>query len=146
MHSPYPPVGFHFRVNFPSLSSEVGDTHFQSVSGLNVEIETEDFKEGGENRFVHHLPKSTKYGPIQLKRGMAHSSELINWCFNAFEHFEFQPLDLVISLLNEKQEPLKSWNVKHAIPVKWSISDFNAEENAIVIESLELKIHYFKLI
>jgi len=146
MDSPYPPVGFHFRVEFPGVSNQIGDTHFQSVSGLNVEIEFEEKKEGGENRFKHHLPKTPKYGNIQLKRGMAINSELTKWCFDAFENFEFQPADLIISLLNENHEPLTSWNVKHAVPVKWSVSEFNAEQNSIVIESLELKINYFNII
>ena len=48
----YPPVGFHFKVEFIGIGND-NDTRFQSVSGLNVEYDTESFKEGGENRFEH---------------------------------------------------------------------------------------------
>ncbi|MEM7374089.1 MAG: phage tail protein [Bacteroidota bacterium] len=142
----YPPVGFHFRVEIPGASSQLGDTHFQSVTGLNIEVTTESWKEGGENRFEHSLPTAIKYGNIVLKRGMAVESELTQWCLDAFENFEFRAVDLLIILLNEEHQPLKSWSVKHAFPVKWSVSEFNAEQSALVIESLELKIHYFTLI
>lgn len=143
----YPPVGFHFRVDFLGASSQSGDSYFQSVSGLSVEVEySEAIKEGGENRFKYHLPTGVKYNNLTLQRGMSTNSDLTNWCFNAFKNFEFEPADLIISLLNENHTPLKTWNIKHALPVKWSVSDFNAEENSIVIESLELSMHYFDLI
>jgi len=139
----YPPVAFHFKVEFLGIGTQDIDTKFQSVSGLHVELETEEIKEGGENRFKHHLPLGAKYNNIVLNRGLAIDSGLIDWCMDAFENFNFQPADLLIKLLNENHEPLKTWSINHAIPVKWSVSDFNAEENAIAIESLELKIHYF---
>lgn len=142
----YPPVGFHFRVDFSEVSSQAEDACFQSVSGLSVDLETETIKEGGENRFVHHLPKQSKYSNLSLKRGMFCDSELIHWCLNAFENFQFKPANLTVSLLNDQHEPLKTWVIVHAFPIKWSVSDFNAEQNTIVIESLELKYHYFKLI
>ena len=141
-----PPVGFHFKVDFSSVSSQIEDTCFQSVSGLTIDLETEPIKEGGENRFMHHLPKQTNYTKLTLKRGMFTNSELIQWCLNAFENFEFKPADLIISLLNDQHEPLKTWNIVHAFPVLWSVSDFDAEQNTLVIETLVLQYHYFKLI
>ncbi len=56
MPSYYPPVGFHFRVEFESISSESDDTRFQEVSGLNAELGVEELVEGGENRFSHRFP------------------------------------------------------------------------------------------
>jgi phage tail-like protein len=47
--------------------------------------------------------------------------------------------------MNEKSEPLRTWNVTHAIPKKWSVTDLNANENAIVIETLELIYQYFTI-
>lgn len=141
----YPPVGFHFAVRF-SISQNEMDIHFQSVSGLSVEYETEAVIEGGENRFQHTLPVRTKYGDISLKRGLLTDSDVLKWCLNAFEKREFALSDVQILLLNEKHEPLKTWSVVQAWPKKWSVSDFNAEENSLVIETLDLSYRYFKLI
>ncbi|SHJ38774.1 phage tail protein [Aquimarina spongiae] len=142
----YPPVGFHFKVEFQDIENRTNDHQFQSVSGLSVDLETEEIAEGGENRFKHKIPVRTKYPNLVLKRGLLIDSGLIEWCKKAIEDFEIQPINLTIKLLNEKHEPLLTWNVVHAYPVKWTVEDFNAEENKLSIESLELSYNYFKTI
>lgn len=138
----YPPLGFHFKVEFANIE---GEFEFQSVSGLSVELEFEEIAEGGENRFKHKLPVRTKYPNLVLKRGAKVNSGLINWCRDAVENFSIAPTDVLISLLNEKHEPLMSWNIVHAWPVKWSMADFNAEESKIAIETIELAYNYFNI-
>jgi len=142
----YPPVGFHFLVEFEGLGSQENDHQFQSVSGLSVDIETEEIAEGGENRFKHKLPVKTKYPNLTLKRGILIDSKVINWCRQAIENFSFKPVNLTIKLLNGEHQPLISWNVVHAYPVKWSVEDFNAEESKLVIENVELTYNYFTLL
>ena len=142
----YPPVGFHFLVEFEGLGSQAKDHQFQSVSGLSVDIETEEIAEGGENRFKHKLPVKTKYPNLTLKRGILIDSKVIEWCREAFENFAFKPVNLTVKLLNDGHQPLISWNVVHAYPVKWSVEDFNAQESKLVIESVELTYNYFTLI
>lgn len=137
-------VGFHFIAHF-SISSETIDSRFQSISGLSVEYDFESVVEGGENRFIHELPLRTKYTPLTMKRAFATSSKLIDWCRDAFENRIFQPANIDIILLNEAHEPLKTWSVDWAIPKKWSVSDFHAEENSLVIETLELHYRTFRI-
>lgn len=144
MASYYPPVGFHFKVEFQDIENKVNDHQFQSVSGLSVDLETEEIAEGGENRFKHKIPVRTKYPNLVLKRGLLVDSGLIEWCKKAIEDFEITPVNLTVKLLNEKHEPLLTWDVVHAYPVKWTVDDLNAEENKLAIESLELAYNYFK--
>jgi phage tail-like protein len=138
----YPPLGFHFKVEFGNFP---GEYQFQSVSGLSVELEIEEIAEGGENRFKHKLPVRTRNQKLVLKRGLIDGSALAKWCRDALDDLDIKPTNITISLLNEKHEPLTTWNVVHAYPVKWSVSDFNAEESRIVIESLELVYNYFNI-
>ncbi len=140
----YPPVGFHFKVEFVGLGND-NDVRFQSVSGLSVEYDTETFKEGGENRFEHKLPVRTKYPDLSLKRGMLTDSEVIRWVLDALQNRSFDPRDVDVSLLNEEHEALRTWHVHRAWPKKWSVSDLNAQENSLVIESLELSYGHFTL-
>ncbi|OAB78816.1 phage tail protein [Cochleicola gelatinilyticus] len=142
----YPPVSFHFMVEFTGISSQATDTQFQSVSGLSVDIETEEFAEGGENRFKHKFPVRTKFPNLVLKRGLVIDSEVIQWCRDAIESFQFEPTDLTVKLLNEEHDPLMTWNVVHAYPVKWTVEDFNAEENKLAVETIELAYNYFTLV
>jgi phage tail-like protein len=76
---------------------------------------------------------------------LAKDSKVFEWCMQAFQQRQFQLTNLLVTLLNENHEPLKTWNVVNAWPKKWSVSDFNAEANAIVIETLELKYNYFTI-
>ena len=140
----YPPPGFYFRVEF-GISKNKNDVRFQSVSGLTVEYDVESYKEGGENRFEHKLPGRTKYADLVLKRGLLTDSEVIKWCLKAFRDREFEPANVTVSLLNEKGNSLKVWNVVHAWPKKWSVSDFNSGDNNVVVETLELSYRYFEV-
>jgi len=146
MASYYPPVAFHFSVEFIGISNKKNDHQFQSVSGLSVDLETEEIAEGGENRFKHKIPIRTKYPNLVLKRGMLIDSGVITWCRKALEDFEIVPVEITVSLLNEMHESLQTWRISNAYPVKWSVADFNAEENKIVIETLELSYNFFKII
>lgn len=145
MSTYYPPWGFHYRVVFGE-SKEPNEARFQSASGLTVEYDIEEFREGGENRFVHKLPVRTKYTDLALKRGMLVGSETVEWFLAAFQERAFQPKTVTVTLLNDKSEPLRTWNVVHAVPKKWSVSDFNANENSVAVETLELTYRYFTLV
>jgi phage tail-like protein len=138
----YPPWGFYYKVEF-SISQDTNDARFQTVSGLSVEYDYESFKEGGENRFEHKLPVRTKYADMVLKRGMLTDSSVIKWFLTAFRDREFKPSYINVILMNEKGDPLRTWNVAHAIPKKWLVSDMNANESSVVIETMELTYRYF---
>lgn len=138
-------VGFHFLVVFELLPQNFIDTRFQSVTGLKVTMEMETVTEGGQNKFKHSLPLRSGYQDLVLKRGLTTDlSGLSFWCTNALENFVFMPANLVISLLNENGVPVKAWYVSHAIPLSYEFSDFNAEENKLVIETITLKYNSFK--
>jgi len=137
------PVGFHFAVVFGGTipSPEIC---FQEVSGISAELVVEELREGGRNDFAHRLPNGAKYGNLVLKRGFFSSSLIAEWCRDAIENFIFEPKDILVTLLNEYHLPLAGWTFQRAWPVKWSVSDFKAQENALVIESLELAYQSFR--
>jgi phage tail-like protein len=138
----YPPWGFYYKVEFEG-NSQPNEASFQSASGLSVEYDTEEWKEGGENRFTHKLPVRTKYADLVLKRGLLAGSTTVQWLLDAFRERVFVPKTVTVTLMNEKSEPLRTWSVVHAVPKKWTVSDFNAGENAVVVETLELSYRYF---
>ncbi|MGJ0482918.1 MAG: phage tail protein [Methylomicrobium sp.] len=140
----YPPLGFYYKVEF-GISQDKNDARFQSVSGLSVEYDYETYKEGGENRFEHKLPVRSKYADLVLKRGMLADSSVLQWFLDAFNQRSFKASDVNVILMNEKSEPLRTWKIAHAIPKKWLVSDLNANESAVVIETLELTYRYFTI-
>lgn len=141
----YPPVAFHFKVEVLGLPPNDHDVRFTEVSGLSVEMGTEEVAEGGENRFLQKYPTRAKYPELVLKRGLLLNSEVVNWVRQCIEDFDIQPKNVDIKLLNEEHQPLMTWHVVNAYPTKWAVSDFNASSNAVVIESLQLFYQYFKV-
>jgi len=150
MPSYYPPVCFHFKVEFIGVQGMDAEQRFQEVSGLSFEIQTEEMVEGGENRFAYKLPKRAKYPNLVLKRGLQTNSALLAWFKSAMDTYftvttyDFKPADLLITLMDEADQAVAIWNVVQAYPLKWSTADFKAMDNAIVIETFELAYQYFE--
>jgi phage tail-like protein len=79
---------------------------------------------------------------------MLTDSKLIKWVLGILHDRDFvnnKPVMVNVQLLNEKHEAIKRWEIIDAWPKKWSISDFNAQENGIVVETLDLAYKYFNL-
>ncbi|QEC53864.1 phage tail-like protein [Anseongella ginsenosidimutans] len=143
----YPLTGFHFVVAFELFPQLPQDFRFQEVSGLSVNMEMEPYREGGQNRFEHQLPVKTSYTDLTLKRGMFElPSGIMAWCINAVQHFEFQPTNLLVSLLNDQHIPVQSWYVVNAIPKSVEFSSLNAEQSQVAIETLVLSYNYFNIL
>ena len=144
----YPIVNFHFMVQFPSLDpTGTVDVAFQSVSGLDSTLETDQVKEGGENRFTHVIPVRRKFGPLILKRGLVGpSSPLTQYLQYVFANDAFDPLDVVtVQLLDETHQTLLSWSVNNVWPLSWKLSDLNAMQGEVMIETLELNYNQLVL-
>lgn len=138
----YPPVGFHFRVEFLGLASD-SDIRFTEVGGLSVEVATEELAEGGENRYVQKYPTRKKYPELTLKRGLLVGSKVTDWIRRCLEGPTIEPRNIDVSLLGEEHTPLLTWHVIGAYPTKWAVSDLNAANNAVVTETLQLYYRYF---
>jgi phage tail-like protein len=141
----YPPVSFQFSV---LINGKDIDSSFQSVSGIESTITTEDIVEGGENRFVHRLPNGIKQHNLELKRGISSTqSELVKWCKAVMEQGLSQPIEpknLIVHLLDEAQNPIRSWSFENAFPVNWKIDSFDATKNEVAIEIISLSYTYSK--
>lgn len=143
------PVAFYFEVLLGG-SRSTGDNSFQEVSGLSIELETEDVAEGGENRFIHRLPKIIKSPRLVLKRGIADkSSPLVIWCIDVLES-DFTKLfstkEIKIYLLGKEgtQTALCGWSVENALPVSWETEPFNSTKNEVAIEKIEFNYNILK--
>ena len=151
----YPPGAFYFTVAIIGSATPAAlltgvDASFQEIRGLSAEFTTEEVVEGGENRFVHRLPKAAKYPNLVLKRGIVtKSSFLADWFSGTIGSnlsLPILPQNLLVSLLGADGMPLISWAVVNAWPLKWDVSGLNSEENKILMETLELSYNYFERI
>jgi len=129
--SPY--LGFNFLIEFDN--AVVGG--FSEISGLQVEIEIEEIREGGVNDHVHKVPKGTKYQNIVLKRGITDSDVLWSWHQDVI-HGKFKRKNILIILLDLEGNEKWRWSISGAYPTKWIGPELKAEKAAVAFEAIEL--------
>lgn len=136
----FPPAAFHFAVRFDRAAGG-DDVLFQEVSGIGAEWVTEAVQEGGENRFVHALPKSLKHPHLTLKRGLAAvDSGLVAWCRQVLEGGLAQPIQakpIEVHLIGAAGEVVRGWRFSAAYPVKWSVEPFRSTQQQVALEVVE---------
>jgi phage tail-like protein len=110
---------------------------FTAVDGLNATIEFEEFREGGENTFVHRLPGRVTYSPVVLSRPVdKHSGQLAAW----LAHMQLQPMASTASItaLDGNNDIVATWNLANVYPAKYTGPSFASGSAEVAIEKIEL--------
>jgi phage tail-like protein len=112
---------------------------FSEASGLQVEVETEDYQEGGVNDYTHKLPKTLKHPSLVLKRGITDADALWKWRSAVGKpKAKIERKTVRIILLDTEGQDTISWRCLQAYPVKWNGPELKADGNTIAFESIEL--------
>lgn len=83
------------------------------------------------------MPGLKKYGNITLRKGLADTTVLYDWITAGIEG-EVERKTLTITLLDQTESPVASWQIINAWPVKYTGPDFNATSSEVAIETLEV--------
>lgn len=127
------PVGeLRFTLEIPNVPIGM----FTECTGLEVEFELMEYREGGENGFAHKLRGPIKYSNLVLKRGVTHEDALLKWFFQTQDAGE-RPT-VTVSLLGPGAQKVRSWALESAFPVKWQGPSFNAGSSNVATETLEI--------
>jgi phage tail-like protein len=110
---------------------------FSECTGLAVETEYTDYREGGCNGYLHRFAGPTKYPPLVLKHGLSLIDGLWVWHQDVVQE-KIKRRNGTIYLLDSKGLPAVWWDFKEAFPVKWTGPDLRAESSSVAIESVEL--------
>lgn len=117
---------------------------FSEVSGLEVTMEPESYREGGSN-FVHQLPTRLEYSNVVLKRGMTDDMDLWSWMKQAADDPPSpngRERKLVrIFLQDSRGKESIGWECKDALPVRWAGPELSGSGGAVAVETLELAHH-----
>jgi len=130
----YPIPVFHFTVQWGG--NNVG---FSEVSGLTQEVQVIEYREGSSPDYSPgKMPGLHKVNNITLKRGISKGdNEFFAW-LQTISLNTVDRRDLTISLLNEKHEPVMTWSVLQAFPVKVEGPGLKSTGNEVAVESIEL--------
>lgn len=141
----WPRLNAHFRLLIDGLPL----ADFSECSGLAGELGTEDYLEGGENRFAHRFPVRASFPNLVLKRGTTQSIALWAWYYEYLALGKVAPRDGQIHLLaweNDDIRPVRVWAFHRGYPVKMTGPDLNAQSPAVAIESVEVVHHGLLLV
>jgi phage tail-like protein len=127
--------GFRFLLEIEGISSG----GFMRVKGLSREVRHESYREGGVNDYEHKLVTQVTYPAVVLERGLA-LDDLWQWALDAADG-QVARKTIWIRLQDEAGQKVWSWQLEHAIPVKWTASDLDAQQAQVVMESLEIAHH-----
>ena len=126
----HPAIWFELTIQGQSIG------YFNEVSGLSAEVETFTYNEGGNNEFVHKLPTRVKYPNLVLKRGLTGAADLQRWFQRS--HVGADRTSVTVTMLNEAGDRLRVWSFVNAFPVKWTGPTFNAQQNTLATEAIEI--------
>ena len=141
--SPDPLIATHFGIEIGGIMAG----YFTECSGLNAETEVTEYQEGGVNDFVHKLAVRTKYSNVTLKRGLVPNDDLWKWYL---EVIQGKIIARKVSILifdyqrNGELQEKGRWSLNGAYPVKWTGPTFNASQDAVAVESLELAHQFWQ--
>ncbi len=118
---------------------------FQECTGLEIEMDIQDYHEGGRNDSVIRRVGRAKFPPIVLKRGMFHTregdadAELWRWMQRIINgERPVERYDGVIHVMSADGEIRAAWMFDRGLPAKIRGPELNARTGEIAIEELSI--------
>lgn len=111
---------------------------FQEVKGLGADLEVTPYAEGGVNDKVHQLPVRHSWTRISLRRGLTIGRGLWEWYEAGLTQSLGARRDGSIILLSPVGAAMAAWEFYGGLAAKWTGPEFNAMQNAVAIESVEI--------
>jgi phage tail-like protein len=134
---PYGEYNFIVTINGVSDAGDEVRGSFTEVSGLEVELDVIEYRNGSEEITVRKIPGLRKYPNITLKRGVIGDLRFWAWIKAALDG-RVQRADGTIALLDESRNPVLTWTFRRGWPCKYSGPRLAAQGNEIAIEEIEI--------
>jgi phage tail-like protein len=110
---------------------------FSECSGIQWELETQDYMEGGRNDYVLKFPVRIKQSNLTLKRGIVDRA-LWDWYWDVTKgQVRLRTVGLRMRD-SSRAKIVAEWEFQQAFPCKWIGPQLNATQNSVAIETLEL--------
>ncbi|WP_020570428.1 phage tail protein [Neolewinella persica] len=134
-NTPWPVPKFHFKATI----GDKGVIAFQEVSGLDTEYDIIEYRSGNSVDFsTVKMPGLRKGSDVTLKKGMFKDDTALYDYFNEVKMNTVARQTVTIQLLDEENNPMFTWTLKNAFPMKVSGTDLNAQNSEIAVEEIVL--------
>ena len=135
-----PPFAGAFELKVESVT--IG--RFTEVTGLSVSLQVEEYAEGGNNEAPLKLPSRLTWPNLVLKRGLTDDDNLLAWILSCGgdglgkSGGKVPRHSATITMFDSMHQPLRRWNVREVLPVRWTGPQFAAGSTALAMEELEM--------
>jgi phage tail-like protein len=124
------------QFNFIVEIDGVPQGNFSEVSGLTMDTNIIEYREGGDVTTVRKLPGLMKYNQIVCKRGIV-DTNLYTWRKTVIDG-QTQRASGAIVLLDEARQPALRWTFTQGWPSKLEGPALNAKTSEAAVETLEI--------
>ena len=140
------PYEFHASFRFMVSIEGMSVAAFTECSLPNLQVETEEIKEGGQNTYTHKLPVRVNAGNITLRRGITKNDALLKWYLQVLKgDMKNATRTVSIVIYDSMARRVATWTFYGAYPVKWSGPTLKSDEAAAAIEEIEFAHHGFEV-
>lgn len=147
--------GFKFTVEMGGATPKYFNrAAFQKVSGLKTTVEVVEYREGNNPDRAEKLIGMMSFDAVTFERGLSNDDDFNSWMkavsANTLNSGAEVPVggldadvrrDLTVTLYNKAGQKVKQYVLKGAWPSEYSIGDFDASSNDVVISTLTVQHH-----
>jgi phage tail-like protein len=141
---------------FPNAAPSGGmlsDGAFQECTGLDIEMDVQEYQEGGRNNGTIRRVGRAKYQNLVLKRGMLWSTgagvdrRLWNWLQDTVNGTRpVTRYDGIVEVMGTTNDVVASWVFRRGLPAKLAGPQLNAKTGEIAIEELHIAHEGLRLV
>jgi phage tail-like protein len=131
------------QLNYKVEVDELEIGGFQRASGLSVQMETVEYREGGTNGRVHQLPGQFSHQNLVLERGLTNRTVLWDWIQDvkspSTPNADVRRNVRVKLQAGYKEQQSWGWEFRNAYPVQWDGPELTSDGggNLVAVQSLE---------
>ncbi len=139
--------------NGASTGDALGNGGFQECTGLEIEMDVQEYQEGGRNDGIIRRVGRARYQNIVLKRGMFYSSsgtlnrDLWRWIQGVVVgQRPVERYDGLIEVMGAGDEVVASWSFDRGLPARIRGPELNGKTGEIAIEELHIAHEGLRLV
>jgi phage tail-like protein len=128
-----------------AAGTKLGQGAFQECSGLDIEMDVQEYLEGGRNDGVIRRIGRAKYQNIVLKRGMLWSPgggvdrSLWEWIQGVVAATRREKrYDGIVEVMGSADDVVATWTFQRGLPAKVTGPQMNAKTGEVAIEELHI--------
>jgi phage tail-like protein len=135
---------YYFNGHFQLKVDGIDIGSWKECTGLSVQIDVEELREGGQNQFVHKLPGRMRWPNLVFKKGVTNSDALFAWFKSTSGDGFAGNGDKVarrngsVTLYSADGKAVRTWSFIGAFPVRWAGPTLAASARDVAGEELEI--------